>query len=116
MSFIGTPALKTQLRLSSETLIQNYVPAAKEWSFLIERKDAMHGDGEPTPPLEQNEKDLADWLAETKLEDGEEGGEAKAKCRHHPKVHSNNVALYACSWCGNPSAVLRKCAGCGNTR
>ena len=52
-----------------------------------------------------------------KLEDGaDEHAHPHPHACSHPKISMNNAALYRCTWCGNPSAVLRKCGGCGKTR
>lgn len=66
----------------------------------------------PCISTENSEDDLAAWLEDMHMEDGQLEPE---HCLH-PKINSNQVALYRCSWCGNPSAVLRKCSGCTKTR
>ncbi|KAL0060710.1 hypothetical protein AAF712_012490 [Marasmius tenuissimus] len=106
---VGLPLPKINLRLAQETVIKNYPAALAEWGDIIEN---MAGSG-PTREIDTGkvEDDLEAWLDDIKLESGEQEPR-----RAHPKVNANHVLLYACSWCGNPSAVLRKCSGCGLTR
>jgi len=98
------------MRLAQETVVKAYPTAIKEFSEVISRISG--GSGESVS-LEKTEDDLAAWLEDMHMEDGEE--ELKTHCAH-PKVNTNNVELYRCSWCRNPSAVLRKCSGCAKTR
>ena len=60
------------------------------------------------------EDDLANWLEALKMEDGAE--ETQWNHCTHRKVDKNKVGLYRCSYCGNPSAALRKCGGCTKVR
>ncbi|KAI0262799.1 hypothetical protein BC834DRAFT_844928 [Gloeopeniophorella convolvens] len=67
---------------------------------------------------------LVRWLERMVLEEaqgaqGSSYGEARVSNEGsymHPRAGVNDVALYRCSWCGAPSAVLRKCSGCQKTR
>jgi hypothetical protein len=63
--------------------------------------------------------DLAAWLDDYLHVDDDEQDEkyhAHTTCASRARVSANTVALYRCSNCGNPSASLRKCGGCGKTR
>jgi hypothetical protein len=113
MEFIGSPARKTQIRLTQETIVRHYTTAVKEWKPLIESRDENQGLEELHLTSDQNRKDLEAWLAD--LDFGERSLENECR-RANPRVHASNVALYRCSFCKNPSAVLRKCAACGTTR
>ncbi|THU83077.1 hypothetical protein K435DRAFT_734270, partial [Dendrothele bispora CBS 962.96] len=116
--FLKLPTPKTCLRNTEQIVVKSFSAAVQEWGEVIERlgKDGGKGKHDVTEPpivspgvLEDN---LAGWLDAMHMDDG---GEAKLSCEH-PKVNVNSVELYHCSWCGNPSAVLRKCAGCSLTR
>ncbi|OBZ77723.1 hypothetical protein A0H81_02629 [Grifola frondosa] len=102
--------------LNKLDLATNSYPAAvKEWGDFIARFDKLDATVDDHPDISPSkaEDDLAAWLDNLRMDDGEE--EHPHHCAH-PKINTNSVALYRCSWCGNPSAVLRKCAGCGKTR
>ncbi|EIW77014.1 hypothetical protein CONPUDRAFT_129170 [Coniophora puteana RWD-64-598 SS2] len=139
----GTPPPKTQLRLTMQNILRLYAPAHKEWGKVVRRCDALSEDvaaEEARAPLDEEKAsgDFAAWLGELKLNgDGSDGdgdgdgsgvdghsdrfgayggGGCRPRPHAHPKVAPNRVALYRCSWCGNPSAVLRKCSGCEKAR
>jgi hypothetical protein len=61
---------------------------------------------QPLPAADKAEDDLAAWLGDEHFE-----GEDRPAT-----FNDSHVELYRCSWCGNPSAILRKCAGCSKTR
>ncbi|KAJ7598563.1 hypothetical protein C8J56DRAFT_741455, partial [Mycena floridula] len=107
--FFGSPSPGTNLRLTEQTIVKLYEPAVEEWGAIIKRWDEDVNELPLSP--EKAEVDLAAWLDNLHVDSPEHG----LKCSH-PKVNTNHVALYRCSWCGNPSAVLRKCSGCNTTR
>ncbi|EEB89740.1 hypothetical protein MPER_12130, partial [Moniliophthora perniciosa FA553] len=100
---------KTQLRLTQQTFVKNYRAAIAEWGDIVANYQGFQD--QPVEPKTKTDDDLAAWLDDLKLDNGEQ---EPSRC--HSKVNTNHVALYQCSWCFNPSAVLRKCAGCGLTR
>ncbi|ESK96281.1 set and mynd domain-containing protein 3 [Moniliophthora roreri MCA 2997] len=106
--FIGLRPPNTALRLAQETVVKRFESAVGEWHDIIAN---MEGPDEKPVDPEKAEDDLAAWLDDMKLDNGE-----RETLIAHPKVNANHVALYQCSWCHNPSAVLRKCSGCGQTR
>ena len=110
--FIGSTPPRTELRLAQQNIVSLYTAAVKEWGDVIVRFDDLTTDEEPSISPEKAEDDLAAWL------DDMDGGhhEAHTEMFSHPVLNNNHVALYRCSWCGNPSAVLRKCSGCAKTR
>ena len=64
----------------------------------------------PPPDHGKLEDDLAAWLENMHLEDGTL--EQRMRCEASEgvrRVNFENVELYRCSWCGNPSVALRKC-------
>ncbi|KAG0707957.1 hypothetical protein DFH29DRAFT_979573 [Suillus ampliporus] len=111
---LGTIPPKTQLRLTQQNIVKHYPTAVREWKDLVARFDDETKD-EGTISLEKAEDDLAAWLDDLHLEQGEEDEAHPQRCSH-PRVSPNTVALYRCSWCGNPSAALRKCSGCEKAR
>ena len=119
------------MHLARELVLSLYPKALAEWGPLIARFDELEkcADAAPTPSsMEQAYEDLAAWLEDVQLNDsgetiGNENGHSHRTCeagsiahRPHPKINMESVALYMCSCCGNPSAALKKCGGCGQTR
>jgi len=109
--FVGNVPPKTELRLAQQTVISLYPTAVKEWNDVIASFDKLRTQPEPEISPEKAEDDLAAWLDDM---DGEP--EAHPEAFIHPVLNNNHVGLYRCSWCGNPSAILRKCSGCEKTR
>ncbi|KAG5654548.1 hypothetical protein H0H81_000073 [Sphagnurus paluster] len=100
----------TNLRLAQETVVKLYTAAATEFGNIIV-KAASEEQIKPVSP-EKLEDDLAAWLDDINIHDDHEH-EPRGL---NPRVNTNSVALYRCSFCGNPSAVLRKCSGCAKAR
>ncbi|THH05479.1 hypothetical protein EW146_g9890 [Bondarzewia mesenterica] len=110
--FLGRPVNKTQMRKTCTTVIDRMEQAWKEWSSIVPQF-AHHVPRELSAA--HAEDDLATWLDKIDIEDPDIlGGHQHDEDGHftHPKVNLNTVELYRCSWCRNPSAVLRKCTGC----
>lgn len=60
---------------------------------------------------------LAAWLDDIQDELGDDIDNGRPQMSSHAKcVKTNPTELHRCSWCGNPSAVLRKCGGCEKAR
>ena len=100
------------MRLSRKTVLKHYAAGVKEWSDVIERFDNLDSIGPEAIPKDKVEDDLASRLNSVHMDIEEDHPRACS----HPKINPNRVELYRCSWCGNPSAVLRKCQACGLTR
>ncbi|KAH7910685.1 hypothetical protein BJ138DRAFT_1180100 [Hygrophoropsis aurantiaca] len=116
-TILGTIPPKTQLRMTQQNIIQRYdTPGVKEWRTIVARFDNTSLSDIPEPLLspEKVEDDLAAWLDEMHLDHN--NAHSHPETCSHPRISLNTVELYRCSWCGNPSAVLRKCSGCGKTR
>ncbi|KAG7446986.1 uncharacterized protein BT62DRAFT_980509 [Guyanagaster necrorhizus] len=109
-TFIGSPPPKANECLAQETVLKLYTNAAQEWESTISNNDT---EWEDIVTSEGVDDDLHAWLEELHLDNP--AIKANPSCLH-PKITSNHVALYRCSWCGTPSAVLRKCSRCGQTR
>jgi hypothetical protein len=112
--FVGNTPPKTELRLAQQSIISLYPAAVKEWGKVIARFDSFKTKEEPSISPGKAEDDLAAWLDDLHMDSGEQ--EAHPETFSHPVFNSDHVALYRCSWCGNSSAVLRKCSGCTKTR
>lgn len=112
---MGMKLPRTQIRLAQETVINLYPAAVKEWSDVIARFDTLSSTNSETPvSTSKPEDDLAAWLEDIHVDDDHEVPRP-TRCSH-PKLNASHVALYRCSWCNNPSAVLRKCSGCTKAR
>ena len=116
MKTLGYTIKKTQMRLAREMILDLYPKAVTEWGAFIKRFDELDARADKQQPISstQADDDLAAWLDHMKLDDGED--ESAPHYCSHPKISTNSVELYRCSWCGNPSAALRKCGRCGKTR
>ncbi|KAJ7931223.1 hypothetical protein B0H13DRAFT_2247669 [Mycena leptocephala] len=102
-NWIGVPPPKTTLRLTQQTVVRRFSEAAEEWGEFMTSKVTLD---QPLPAADKAEDDLAAWLGDEHFE-----GEDRPAT-----FNDSHVELYRCSWCGNPSAILRKCAGCSKTR
>ncbi|KAF8180414.1 hypothetical protein BJ912DRAFT_981245 [Pholiota molesta] len=118
--FIGIPPPKTNLRLAQQAAVKYYATGVREFSRVFAELDKykLKGqEGEIKPNPEKLEDDLATWLEGMRLEDGTM--EETFRCggsSSRPEVIFDSLSLYRCSWCGNPSAALKKCSGCAKTR
>lgn len=99
---------KTNLRLGKETIVRLYPSAVKEFGDVIAKVASSKS---PHVSPEKLVDDLAAWLEDTHVE---ENGHCSDLGGSHPVITTNAVSLYRCSWCGNPSAILRKCESPNN--
>lgn len=112
--FAGNDPPKTELRMALQTVITLYPTASGEWSDVIARFDNLRTQKEPPISPEKAEDDLAAWLENLHEDDGEL--KIQAEVPPHPVFDNDHVVLFRCSWCGCPSAILRKCGGCHEAR
>ena len=133
---MGYPIKNTQTNLTRELILELYTPNATEWGDLVRRfdeQDRFVEESEAPPSAPQAEDELAAWLGNIDLDD-EHGHDHDHDHDHHAHGHGHGPGhgarrantpsdadtgtrgyeLYR--WCGNPSAVLRKCGGCAKTR
>lgn len=127
MHFVGHSVKRTQLNLSRELALSLYTPGAKEWGTLVQRFDRLDrcensGDSSRASSSLVDD-DLSEWLGNVSLDDDEHADHDHHACGSHGKRsdaavggETSSYELYRCSWCGNPSAILRRCGGCGKTR
>ncbi|KAI0374602.1 hypothetical protein BV20DRAFT_934661 [Pilatotrama ljubarskyi] len=130
MKHMGYPIAKTQLNLARELILNLYTEGAKEWGAFVKRFDELDAQFqanhfEAAPDAEDG---LAEWLEKVDIADSDEddghGSHRHGRGHGHPQgrtvpkatSETSSCELYRCSWCGNPSAALRKCAGCGKTK
>ncbi|KIJ63203.1 hypothetical protein HYDPIDRAFT_176220 [Hydnomerulius pinastri MD-312] len=111
--FFGINPPKTQLRLTQETILKYFTPGAQKWSSIVSRFDSAVAEEDHVISPGRAEDQLVAWLEDIRLENGDQ--ERPERCSH-ARITTNTVELYRCSWCGNPSAVLRKCSGCEKAR
>ncbi|KAI5823770.1 hypothetical protein K523DRAFT_366540 [Schizophyllum commune Tattone D] len=127
---MGYGPRETQVRLIQKAVVRTYPAAVEEWAHVLAHADRMEHLRAPEP-WETTPDELAEWLSGTGLDDEDDGHGGlhgtgahshghNAHCHCMPEEFSeakmSDFQLYRCSYCGNPSAVLRKCSGCGKTR
>lgn len=120
------------MRLTQETVRRHFAESTTKYGTLFKKM------AEETPSrdieMEKGRDDLAAWLQDLRLEcdegdcaghdhgtehthsHGEQRPNVDSKYVSNPKISGNMVALHRCSYCGNPSAVLKKCSGCERSR
>ncbi len=117
------------MNLTRELILELYAPGATEWGALVRRFEEQDRFVEGETPLSaaEAEDELATWLENIDL-DADDGhnhdhihhahghGSRRANAPASANRGTRGYELYRCSWCGNPSAVLRKCGGCAKTR
>ncbi|KII91325.1 hypothetical protein PLICRDRAFT_38074 [Plicaturopsis crispa FD-325 SS-3] len=112
----GITPPNTQMRLAQQAVVKYYFPGTQEWGSIVERFDVLAAAKvEPILP-DKAENDLAAWLDEMHVDDGQDELAEPDDCNRSRTAGPDRVSLYRCSYCGNPSSVLRKCSGCGKTR
>lgn len=118
IQFFGLPDSKTQLRLTREIIVGRYRQADEEWRDFIAHLDSegylSHEEAQRRSAL-RAEDNLAAWLEGMHIEGGDSAHLPNTHCTH-PALNSSSAAMSRCSYCHNPSAVLRKCGGCSKTR
>lgn len=104
---------KSQIRIAHERIFSRYAAAVKKWDAVVARLDT-HSIDKYILPRDKAEDRLAAWLHDIQDETGDDIN------NDHPQnlkcLKKNPTELHRCSWCGNPSAVLRKCGGCEKAR
>lgn len=108
---MGVIPPKTKLRLAQQAAVKHYSAGIREFSGVFASFDKAKSAGSvPVLNPEKLEDDLASWLEGTHLADGTFENAGGCGSRHaNAKVNYEHIILYRCSWCGNPSAALRKC-------
>ena len=114
----GTVAPKSQLCFAHERIFSRYAAAVKKWDAVVARLDTQ-GMDEYVLSCDKAEDRLAVWLRDVQDENGDDvhnGDDKPEKSTRLRRSKDSPGKLHQCSWCGNPSAVLRKCGGCEKAR
>nr|GAT54285.1 predicted protein [Mycena chlorophos] len=130
--WLGLPVANDQITLVAQRVISSFSRAQKEWGPAISLAVSDEG---ARYTRQKVEADLAAWLARLP-----EAFRACSCGNHHTHGHGHGhdhnhhddedatpvpprvdpaedkTKLYRCSYCHSPSALLRKCAGCAQTR
>ena len=113
-------------------ILELYTPGATEWGDLVRRFD------EQDRFVEESEAPAVGGPGGARAGGVARGHRPRRGTRAHDHDHhayghghygarranapsnadkgTRGYELYRCSWCGNPSAVLKKCGGCGKKR
>ncbi|CAE6465397.1 unnamed protein product [Rhizoctonia solani] len=118
------PVPHTQRKVAIDTIESLFATKMDDWREVIARLDKpRRGYVYATPSLETDESNpdqiLANWLARTELEDEDVPRSDYAELGYSDelyKTREDNVVMYRCSLCGNPSASLKRCAKCKSAR
>lgn len=112
----GVDPPMSQLRQAQVTIFKRYQSAAKQWGHIVARFDSTSVDHEHVVQRDRPEDQLAAWLHDFRHRNGDDIDDDLPEKSSHPKWSTNPAELHKCSWCKNPSAVLRKCGGCEQAR
>ncbi|KAM5542894.1 hypothetical protein V8D89_003278 [Ganoderma adspersum] len=93
---LGFRFLRTDIFLTRRGILDNWTSGAyKEWTPFLDCLTRLKEGGRSSPGPSREE--LENW-------------------RKLDSILNENTQLYRCSWCTNPSAILRKCSGCNKAR
>ncbi|KAF8434497.1 hypothetical protein L210DRAFT_3613826 [Boletus edulis BED1] len=112
----GADPPMSQLRQAQVTIFERYQSAAQQWGHIAARFDSTSIDHEHVVQRDRPEDQLAAWLHDFRHRNGDDIDDDLPEKSSHPKWSTNPAELHKCSWCGNPSAVLRRCGGCEKAR
>lgn len=116
---LSWPMRLTQMRQARQIIMDRLEPAWQAWGDVIVRLSAAAQNGAEVHQVrpDKAEEDFITWL-EREVEDPDVRGNAPQDYSDQSSARSVDmkaVELYRCSWCRNPSAVLKRCKGCGGT-
>ena len=114
---LGFTKTDTALSTGLRVLFDCYEESAREWGSIIARIDELAQGKTPEMSFEDRpavERHTVDDNFDIRLTTG--FGILRCDCGDRAAVHSAAASLARCSWCGTPSALLRKCARCQNAR
>ncbi|RPD71460.1 hypothetical protein L226DRAFT_176052 [Lentinus tigrinus ALCF2SS1-7] len=125
---MATYTLFAEINITRDLILSLYAPGTKEWGALIKRFDDLDrrqgNDGASRASSSVVDDDLSECLGNVSIDhrndhadrDHQACGSHTPRAKASASVETRSYELYRCSWCGNPSAVLRRCGGCGKTR
>ena len=108
-------------------LLRSSLPGAlKEWSELLQDMDDAYLENKASgrdkscsieQPLPGDYEKLSVWLSDSeKARDKNKSGNVNGESVDGTEKPCLRAELMSCSWCGRPSAALRKCGGCESER
>lgn len=118
---LGMTIKENQLRKSHQAVLDRLDVAWRDWKDIMTK---MPGDGTKNHSSskikpDKAEADLNAWLNRGELQDPdaysgapEDYGTIPGHEHTQAKVNWSAMEMYRCSWCRNPSTVLKKCKGC----
>ncbi|KAF9063495.1 hypothetical protein BDP27DRAFT_1335047 [Rhodocollybia butyracea] len=105
------PILSTQMRMAAKLIVKLYDEAVKDLGEGVKLMDERLDEQVPPPDFPKKASDeLAAWLSDMSL------GSFNCSDGPKPQINVKDIWFKRCSYCRNPSAVLRKCSGCQLTR
>ncbi|KAG8763575.1 hypothetical protein FRC11_001468 [Ceratobasidium sp. 423] len=121
-AIVVRPLPRTQRKLAIDTIIPLFAKPMKNWRTVISRLDKPSRGHHHHSHLSEDDPDhiLANWLARTELDDENapqsELADINAPDNTDYGTSAQDVLVYRCSLCGNPSASLRRCGRCKSAR
>ncbi|KAG8726521.1 hypothetical protein FRC11_015029 [Ceratobasidium sp. 423] len=113
------PIPQTQRKVAIDMIEPLFMKRMKDWREAIGRLDKPRGAyNHPAMSPEDNsdpDQILTSWLTRTELEDEDTPQADYEELGYSGELHktrADDVIMYRCSLCGNPSASLRRCAKC----
>jgi hypothetical protein len=111
---VGLPVADSEMRLGAQMLIKHWKSAAQNWGWAVRKVDVE----EDTPMDDVAAPEVIDafdaWVAE--VQPPQDPKDVLEDICNHPRLGGHHAKMYRCANCGNPSAALRKCSGCGRVR
>ncbi|CAE6484069.1 unnamed protein product [Rhizoctonia solani] len=121
-TIVVQPLPRTQRKVAVDTIIPLFAKPMKNWRTVISRLDKPSRGHHHHSQLSEDDPDhiLANWLARTQFDDENtpqsDLADINAPDDNIYGTSAEDVLVYRCSLCGNPSASLRRCAQCKSAR
>ncbi|KAI0262800.1 hypothetical protein BC834DRAFT_375512 [Gloeopeniophorella convolvens] len=120
--FLGLSSTHTQVQSARKTLLDRMDEAQREWGASV--ADIAGRASSTATIANSGEAALARWLEHMDSDEAQGTGRPVTwrtrmydqNAYNNPRIGVKDVGLYRCSWCGAPSAALRKCGGCQGAR
>ncbi|KAG9123699.1 hypothetical protein FRC07_014228 [Ceratobasidium sp. 392] len=119
------PLPLTERKLAIDLIIPQFTNPLKQWraaAARFEHRGHRQHHHHQHLPADDPDHVLANWLSRTALDDEDAPDTEFAELRSEdpnvpvPGTAAEDVLVYRCSLCGNPSASLRKCGRCKQAR
>ncbi|KAG8695016.1 hypothetical protein FRC08_008114 [Ceratobasidium sp. 394] len=124
-SVVCQPLPHTERKLAVDLIVPQFAKPLNQWRAAIARLKPRYGHHHHHQRLPKDDPDhvLANWLARTALDDEEAPESVYEDLKAGPSAddldlgtRAEDVLVYRCSLCGNPSASLKKCGRCKQAR